>query len=493
MKPYRSLLVALSVALIFAIAFSTCMHINVGQAASVPPTGTLYISNNILGVTIQNSSSGIGTFTINTEPGHPNPGQNVLYGGSSYDPWSTFTTIRVEDTHNEYVTTSYSPSASSGYTVKALDGYSPVATRLSNTEATVTWTTSENLLVTLLLSIQGTTLANTMVEITVTVKNNDAMAHSVAVRNELDIMIDGSDNSWIRAWTDPSTPQSWTNTETNWVAPSFNFWETTNDPSSPVFSIYGSTSLPNASPAPTVPDRLVYASWGSSFFTAYDYTTSGLSGMDSAVLYYYNAATVSPGATISRTAYLTTVVSSSTSLAWSTDSAANTISTVLSSGNVYVKGSGLPVSTDVAIYLIPDGQTASPSNAVANALATTTASGDLPNTLVWSAPLTPGQYDVWVDANKNGVFDSGDALNNQAGGIYAFDVTPAPTPTPSPTPTATPTPTPTATPTPSPSPTPTLAPVIPEFPSTVILPVLAGSTLFAVILIKKKLAGKIHN
>jgi hypothetical protein len=35
--------------------------------------------------------------------------------------------------------------------------------------------------------------------------------------------------------------------------------------------------------------------------------------------------------------------------------------------------------------------------------------------------------------------------------------------------------------------------VIPEFPSTVILPVLAGSTLFAVILIKKKLAGKIHN
>ena len=206
MKPYRSLLVALSVSLIFAVAFSTCMHINVGQALSVPLAGTLYISNNILGVTIQNSSSssGIGTFTINTDLGHPNPSQNVLFGGSSYGPWSTFTTIRVEDTHNEYVTTTDSPSASSGYTVKALDGYSPVATRLSDTATTVTWTTSENLLVTLLFSIHGTTLANTMVEMTVTVKNNDAMAHSVAVRNELDIMIDGSDNSWIRAWTDPA-------------------------------------------------------------------------------------------------------------------------------------------------------------------------------------------------------------------------------------------------------------------------------------------------
>jgi hypothetical protein len=307
MKHKRVFLVAYSVFIIFAIVFPYGVHVDVAHAQGSPTT--IYISNNILGVTVRNatSDSGIGTFTINTDTGNPNPGQNVLYGGAAEDPWSTFTTVRVEDTKNEYVTTTSSATASSGYTVLHLDSYSPVATRVNSTAATVNWTTSESLLVTLLLSVHGTTLSDTLVEMTVTVKNNGETTHSVAIRHELDIMIDGNDNSWIRPWTDPSTSQSWTNTETSWVSPSFQFWETTNNPSSPLFSIYGSTVLPNAIPAPTVPNRLVYASWASSYGTAYDYTPTGQSGMDSAVLYYYNAAALSAGAQISRTAYITTL------------------------------------------------------------------------------------------------------------------------------------------------------------------------------------------
>jgi hypothetical protein len=390
-----------------------------------PSPGTIYISNNILKVCIEDttSSSGVGTFTIITDTGHPNPGENVLYGWGS--PWSSFTTIRVEDTLKEYVTSTGSKTASSGYTVEYLDNYNPVATKVSDTRATVSWTTAENLLVTLLVDIQGTTVADTMVEVTVTIKNQDSIGHYVAVRHELDLMIDGSDDSWIRVWTDPSTPQSWTETETDWVSPSFQFWEITNDPSTPVFSIYGSTVLPNVSPPPTVPDRFVYASWGAAYNTAYDYSPSGYSGMDSAVLYYWYATGISPDAEISRTAYMTTVVQAQlAALAWATDNAGNTKSTFQLSDNVYVNGENFPASTPVTIYLVPDGIDALPSNAVVSASATIEASGELPNTLVWTSPLTLGQYDIWVDVNQNGVFDAGDVWNNQAIGIYAFFVVP---------------------------------------------------------------------
>jgi hypothetical protein len=420
---------------LFALMFmlSLSVYASVSKVAycyskeSPPSPGTIYISNNILGVSIENVSvsSGIGTFTINTDVGHPDPSENVFYDGAARIPWSTFTTIRVEDTLKEYVTSSSGKTASSGYTVENLDNYNPVATKISDTRATVTWTTAENLLVTLLLDIRGTTLADTMVQVTVTIKNNDAVAHQVAVRHEWDIMIDGNDNSWIRPWTDPNTPQSWTNTETTWVSPSFQFWETTNDPLNPIFSIYGSTILPNVNPAPTVPDKLVYAAWGTSDGTAYDYTPYGGSGMDSAVLYYWNAVNVPAGAEISRTAYVTTVVQAALqSFAWSTDSGGNNKDTFQMIDDVYVRGRSFPASTPVTIYLIPDGQNAVPANALASASATTDAYGNITATLVWTHPLTPGQYDIWVDTNQNGAFDAGDVWNNQAVGIRAFLVIP---------------------------------------------------------------------
>jgi outer membrane protein assembly factor BamB len=92
--------------------------------------------------------------------------------------------------------------------------------------------------------------------------------------------------------------------------------------------------------------------------------------------------------------------------------------------NVYVRGEGFTADSSVTIYLLPDGADASPSNAVANASATTTSTGDLPVTLVWSQPLTLGEYDIWVDVYPNGVFDGADVWNSQAIGIYTFDVIP---------------------------------------------------------------------
>jgi PKD repeat protein len=385
----------------------------------------LGITNGILKVILEDTleGEGVGVFTIKTDSGHPNPEQNVFYGGAAENPWTSFTTVRVEDTLKEYVTSTGYKTPSSGYTVEHLDTYNATVTKVSSTRAIVSWTTAENLFVTLLVEIRGTTIANTMVQVTLTVKNEDAVAHSVAVRHEWDLMIDGEDDSWIRLWKNPSSPQSWTENETDIVSPDFQFWETTNNPNNPVFSIYGSTMLPNADPQPTMPDRFVYAPWAACFVSAYDFASSDTSQFDSAALYYWNAVNINPDAQISRTIYVTTAVGEELlALARSTDFAGNLKSTFESTDNVYISGQDFPPNTDVVVYLIPDGENALPTNAVESISITTNAAGGISPTLVYAEPLVMGEYDVWVDVNKNGEFDAQDLWNNQVGGICAFSV-----------------------------------------------------------------------
>jgi hypothetical protein len=109
---------------------------------------------------------------------------------------------------------------------------------------------------------------------------------------------------------------------------------------------------------------------------------------------------------------------------WPSDSAGNSKFAFNMSDDVYVKGQELPTDTDITIYLIPDGLDALPTNAVANASSTTNSTGGFPVTLVWPQPLTLGEYDIWVDVNKNGVFDEGDVWNNQSIGIHSLNVIP---------------------------------------------------------------------
>lgn len=416
------------IALLLIFAFGFCANLlGVAYGKEDPSgSGTMLISNNILKVAIENESlsEGIGTYTIGTDAGHSDPEQDVLYNGADEYPWSSFTTIRVEDTLKEYVTSTSTKTPSPGYTVEYLDDYSPAVVMVSDTRATVSWTTAESLLITLLIDIRGTTIADTMIQVTVTVQNDDTVTHSVAIRYQWDIMIDGEDDSWIRVWTDPSTAQSWTENETDWVSPSFQFWETTNNPTTPVFSIYGSTILPLVTPLPTPPDRLVYASWAACDDTAYDYSPWGDWDMDSALLYYWNAMEIEPESQFSRTAYLTTVQTELGAFAWSTDSVGNPKSTFNMSDNLYLQGQDFPADTNVTIYLIPDGTDALPVNAAASSSVIVNGTGGLPVTLVWPQPLALGEYDVWVDVNQNGVFDEGDVWNSQSIGIYGLDVIP---------------------------------------------------------------------
>ena len=264
------------------------------------------ISNGILEVAVRNSS-GIGTFTIGTGPNHPKPGLNVLYGHPSSE--TTYTTIKVVDNHTEYVTTTSTPTASSGYTLKHLDE-KKLSVVPGGTEVSVSWVTSEHLAITQVIEISGTDMSNTLVRISLHVTNGDNVMHTVGIRYEWDIMIDGRDGSYLRPWTDPYTSQTWLDAENTWATPNFQFWEATNNATDPLFSIYGSITSPRGATPPTKPDKLMLASWGSSHAVAYDYNTTGQQvagqGRDSAVLYYWNPVDLSPGASREATAYITT-------------------------------------------------------------------------------------------------------------------------------------------------------------------------------------------
>jgi Zn-dependent protease len=306
MKMKRKIIVEMLLVIPFLIVI---LSIQASYSASknnllkpVQAAGTITISNGILEVAVKNSS-GIGTFTIGTGLNHPKPGLKVLYDHPS--PSTTYTTIKVVDNHTEYVTRSSLPSASSGYTTKLLDDKKLSVVTYEN-QVSVSWVTPEGLAITQVIEILGTDISNTLVRVTLHITNSGNVTHTVGIRYEWDIMIEVADNSWIRAWANPNAPQSWTNNETDWVSPNFQFWETVNNPSTPAFSIYGSVALPDVDPQPTVPDRLVYASWSGSYGTAYDYTPSNRSGMDSAVLYYWNPVNLSPGASREVTAYITT-------------------------------------------------------------------------------------------------------------------------------------------------------------------------------------------
>jgi hypothetical protein len=317
------------------------------------PSGTVTAGNNILDVYVEDQPFyyGIGTYTIGTGLNHPNPNENVFYGAPVL-PATTFSTIHVVDTMRDYATQRIYAVPDPGYSIEYLDDHNP-STFSTSTRVANFWTTIESLQIVQDVEVVGTTVTDTLVKVTVNVTNNDLFAHTVGVRYEWDLMIDGWDGAWIRPWTNAHTPGTWIDTETEWILPEFQFWETSNMPVS-LFSVYGSiSSVPDATP----PDRLVYAHWESAFYTAYSFTPTGkvigatepsIGGQyDSCMLYYWEPTTISPGETKTVTAYVTTFISAITPISATVDIDPNTLN--LKSYGEWITGYiELPEGYDVA-------------------------------------------------------------------------------------------------------------------------------------------------
>jgi len=313
-------MVVISVCATSAMTASAASKTELGgvQALSADTT----VSNNIYDLTVEDalSSDGIGTYTVSTGAGFPQPNQDILYDGAGYDAWSSYLTVRSYTGERDYVTSTDS-DITSGFAISNLDpatvSVTPTATSVTTKWSVGPWVNMPDYLnITQVTAVEGTTVADSRVRVTTNVTNTGEGSVLIGIRYEWDIMVDGEDGSWF-AERNPDGP--WLDTEQEWALPLFESYETTNDPANPIMTIIGTVTGPTTfTPAPTPPDLLQFAAWGSDpieeegvFYYAFDYTPTGqlIAGGDSAVTYIWgnnetNAIELLSGETVSVTEYL---------------------------------------------------------------------------------------------------------------------------------------------------------------------------------------------
>jgi hypothetical protein len=265
-------------------------------------------SNSIYKLTVEDQipGSGIGTFTVGTATNHPNPNQNVLYGGAGESPGTSYLTIRSFTSQTDYISTA-DGGLLSDYTIVNLDNFSPTVSPLGTTGSQVTWpiTGRDDLSVQQVTDVEGTTYENSRLRVTTTVTNNGTTPVDIGIRYQWDWMVGGSDDSWFRAYN-PTGP--WTDVFESFINPPFLAYEITDDPASPLFSVYGTVNGPGTlSPQPTPPNMMAYVRWSIAYSNVWEFAVTG-SDADSATCYYWSPITLAPGATIAVTQYITTAI-----------------------------------------------------------------------------------------------------------------------------------------------------------------------------------------
>ncbi len=277
---------------------------------ALPSQGFAEVSatNGIFVLYVDNDETDAGTFTVATGPNHPHPGENVLYGGADGSAWSTYLTVRSYTSGTDYVSAGDQPSSS--FTVVNLNAQSqPTITPIGSTGYKTTWKieSPDSLTIEQVTNIEGTTIDDSLVRVTTTVKNDGSSPVKIGIRYEWDWQINGSDDSRIKRHNPDDSDFSSTFFEE--APPNFEYYEETND--SVTWSIFGTVNGPNTlNPPPTPPDRFNYSSWGSAYDNAWDFTVTG-GNDDSAVCYYWgdtedHAITLNPSESYTVTQYITT-------------------------------------------------------------------------------------------------------------------------------------------------------------------------------------------
>lgn len=91
--------------------------------------------------------------------------------------------------------------------------------------------------------------------------------------------------------------------------------------------------------------------------------------------------------------------------------------------DVYAKGTGFTPLSTIKIYVVPDQDWVFddiiPADESSNGVEVVKigALGVLPCKKIWGRPLDSGDYDIVVDANQDGTFNSGDAVDGETGEI----------------------------------------------------------------------------
>ena len=88
------------------------------------------------------------------------------------------------------------------------------------------------------------------------------------------------------------------------------------------------------------------------------------------------------------------------------------------SDDVYCYAGNLPASTDVRIYVVGNKDVWNDDDVLTDVSGgyetkTTESDGSIANTKIWSATLTEGEYDIVVDTNRNGKWNTGEPIDNE--------------------------------------------------------------------------------
>jgi uncharacterized membrane protein YgcG len=267
----------------------------------------LSYTNGIYTVYVDNTSSAPGTFTFQTGPAHPVPNANILFAGG--DAWSSYITIRSYSSNTDYVSKGDSlPSTTPGFTVQRLRSFPYVINTLPN-GFSVLWNvnTPDVLSVEHTVTIEGTTLTDSIIKQKIKVSNNGSTPVTIGIRLMLDLMILANDDALIKRV--PGDP-NFINTFFAQPPPpiSFDYFEFTDIPNT--FSVFGTVQNVPVTPPPTAPTLFYFSSWGSAYSNAWTFSVSGCC-VDSAVAYFWgdnsgNAITIGPGQSYEVYQYITT-------------------------------------------------------------------------------------------------------------------------------------------------------------------------------------------
>jgi len=294
---------ASSLALLALLAASSLVVMALASASARAETVTA--GNGIYNVDVNDEN---GEYTVTTGASHPlGEGLNVLYGGGS--PGTSFDSIHSYTSGRDYKLPEVSAQSTAPL---GSNGFQTTYT-LSKPEE------GDDLGIVQTVRADGSTFADSHVEVTTVVTNTGAAPVQIGVRYLWDYQINKDDGPTFQA-DDPTGPVLLT--EQDFPAPNFDHYTIEDNdvsPAPPTFDVLGTVNGP-ASADPVPPTLLKNVSWIESHDTAFDYATvpgrvvsvSGGEFNDNAVLYYWgdsaaDAPTIAPGASyrVSASMFLT--------------------------------------------------------------------------------------------------------------------------------------------------------------------------------------------
>jgi hypothetical protein len=283
---YRAFRASLAAALLCLAVAVFCP-----TAAPIAGAATPGLSNEFVSVTVNSSSDAMGRFSLSTTGGDPSTskddGKPLIYGGS--DPWTSFTTVRIDGTDYVFGGQSMRRAGKSGRygtvveSPHSVDGGVRTVCQCGDVEVT------QNLS----LSTSTTTSRRDTLMISYTLRNKGVVAHAVGLRLVVDTMLGMNDGAPFRL---PSGAVAKSTILSGAAIP--DFWQAFDSLLSPTIRAQGTLRGDRA----TAPDTLILADWGTladetwtdDILSGRSFTRKGEDEADTATALVWNPAALKP-------------------------------------------------------------------------------------------------------------------------------------------------------------------------------------------------------